>query len=75
MGIYIYKERDKNVFKTTRSFKDIFIYQMSLKQHGDLKTFLSIKCPASLRWALSWGNTGDIYNIYNIYIHMMITTT
>ena len=45
---------------------------MSLKQHGHfvLKTFLSIKCPASLRWALSWENTDDICHIYILYIYI-----
>ena len=32
---------------------------------------LSSKCPASLRWALSWENT-DICHIYIIYIYMYI---
>ena len=35
-----------------------------------LKTFLSIKCPASFRWALSWKNA-DICHIYTINICMV----
>ena len=35
-----------------------------------LKTFLSIKCPATLRWALSWENTDDFCHIYTIYIYI-----
>ena len=34
--------------------------------------YLSIKCPASLRWALSWENTDDICHIYIIYIYIYI---
>ena len=36
-----------------------------------LKTFSSMKCPASLRWALAWENT-DICQIYTLYIYIYI---
>ena len=35
------------------------------------KDILPIKCPASLRWALSWENT-DICHIYTIYIYIYV---
>ena len=40
--------------------------------HAVLKTFLSIKCPATLRWALSWENTDDFCHIYTIYIYVCV---
>ena len=36
-----------------------------------LKTFIYIKCPATLRWARSWENTDDFCHIY-IYIYIYI---
>ena len=56
----------------------LWAFVSSMSNFSDFKLYISIyptnvtKCPATLRWALSWENTDDFCHIYTIYIYIYI---